>query len=101
MKYLGYSRTGSFTQTGGTHTVNGTVYLGDGASTKGTYVLADGQLTAGTEYAGYSGGIGSIAQGGGYNSVGALILDNSGTYTLTGGTLTVIGQVTGHRASRR
>ncbi|MFB3891172.1 MAG: beta strand repeat-containing protein [Phycisphaerae bacterium] len=57
-EYLAYAstRTSTFTQTGGTHTVGGELTLGYTASSNGVYQLnGPGQLTAGTLNIGYLG----------------------------------------------
>ena len=52
-EYIGYSGTGSFTQTGGTHSVSGDLYLGYNAGGSGTYNLSgSGLLSASDEYIG-------------------------------------------------
>jgi hypothetical protein len=87
--------TGTFTQSGGTHTVSNNLYLGTGglfATGSGSYDLSgNGSLTAGTEYIGYS-GIGNFTQSGGTHTVSgtmtlAASLGGSGTYNLSGGKL--------------
>jgi hypothetical protein len=84
---------GTFNQSAGTHSVGGSLYVGDGAGASGSFTLSGtGQLSvAGTEYVGYN-GAGSFTQQGGTNSaaVGVTIAANagsSGSYTLAGGTL--------------
>jgi len=60
-EYLGYSGTGTFTQTGGTNSSNSnSVYLGYNSGSSGTYSISNGQLTAWQEYVGYD-GTGSIS----------------------------------------
>jgi autotransporter-associated beta strand protein len=100
--YVGYSGTGNFTQSGGTTTVAGSVYLGYNSGSSGTYSLSGGSLsvssTSGGLYVGYS-GTGSFTQSGGTANVSSLILGyypalgystgSSGTYNLNGGTLIV------------
>ena len=108
---IGYSGTGSFTQSGGTNTIDGAApndnfYLGgaweSGGVSSGSYLLSgSGQLNVNTAmYVGYS-GLGSFTQSGGINNISGsntLTLGyntgSSGTYTLSGGT-TVVGQVFG------
>jgi hypothetical protein len=98
--YLGYSGAGSFTQSGGTNTVNGTLYIGCNPGSSGTYLLSGGQLTAAgeTSYLGLgTPAAATFIQSGGVNTItaGNLYLGPSGSYTLTGGTLSVPGQVNG------
>ena len=47
-EYVGNSGTGTFIQSGGTHTVEQTLYIACGASSVGTYGLMGGTLSAGT-----------------------------------------------------
>jgi uncharacterized protein with beta-barrel porin domain len=86
-EYIGYSGSGSFTQTGGTHTVTGILMLAANAGSSGTYSLSGGSLTVGDyEAVGYS-GTGSFTQSGGSHTVTALYLGTvagaSGSYTLS------------------
>ena len=103
----------AITQTGGTNTVTGGLYLGNSSSGSGTYNLGgSGNLSAKTEYVGYSGsgaftqtggtntvsllsisGTGSFTQSGGTNAVSQLSIGSSGSYQLAGGTLQVNGRV--------
>ena len=53
-QYIGYNDVGTFTQSGGTNTVNA-LYLGYGAHGDGTYTISDGSLTASSLYVGYQG----------------------------------------------
>jgi autotransporter-associated beta strand protein len=88
---VGYSGTGSFTQSGGTHTVTA-LYLGTDAGASGTYNLSGGSLSVGgNEYVGIFGS-GAFNQTGGTHTVsGNLYLatnaGSSGTYSLSGGSL--------------
>ena len=95
-EYVGYSGTGTFTQSGGTNNyLYGPLYLGYNAGSSGTYILSgSGQVSANNnEYVGYS-GTGTFTQSGGTNSIGSyyslgsLYLGNnagsSGTYNLSG-----------------
>ena len=72
--YVGYGGDGTFTQSGGTHTLGGTssvLYLGWAAVGSGTYALSGGTLSVGDEvHLGYSG---------------------EGAFTQTGGTFTISG----------
>jgi autotransporter-associated beta strand protein len=90
---IGNSGSGSFTHSGGTNSVSGSVVLGIGSASSGTYNLSgSGLLSATNEYIGDSGS-GSFTQSGGTNSVSATLtaatgyLDSSGTYILRGGSL--------------
>ncbi len=95
-EYLGYSASGSFTQSGGTNSVFSTLDLGYNAGGSGTYSLSgSGLLSAPNECIGNS-GTGSFTQSGGVNSVsGCLILGqiagSIGTYTLNGAVLSLSG----------
>ena len=89
-QYVGYSGTGSFTQTGGTNNANGNsdLYLGSNAGSSGAYFLGNGLLSEGIEYVGAL-GMGTFTQSGGTNTVsGSLYLGNSaggvGVYILSG-----------------
>ena len=93
---IGDSGIGTFTQTGGTHTVNGIydtgLYIGRGSGSSGTYNLSGGQLSANCdEYVGYE-GAGTFTQTGGTNTITSDLhlgynSGASGTYNLSGGTL--------------
>ena len=85
-EYVGYSGSGTFTQSGGTHTIGGTFYLGYSNISTGSYTLNGGQLLAATEYVG-SYGMGTFTQFAGVHSVSLLSIGSSGTYRLSGGTL--------------
>jgi autotransporter-associated beta strand protein len=93
-EFVGYSGSGSFTQSGGTHAMSGYLFLGYNSGSFGTYNLSgSGLLSAPAyEYVGYSGS-GSFTQSGGTNSIsyGDLYLatnpGSSGTYRLSGGLL--------------
>ena len=72
---MGYSGTGSFTQSGGANNVNGgfnylSLGLGYNAGSSGTYNLSGGGLlsAAQNEYVGYS-GTGTFTQSGGTNII--------------------------------
>jgi hypothetical protein len=96
-QYIGYSGTGDFNQSGGSNslTANTNLYIGFMAGSTGSYTLSAGTLgdNSGFEYIGYH-GVGSFNQTGGTNSLtggAGLIMGTyagpSGTYTLSGGTL--------------
>ena len=69
-EYVGYSGTGTFTQTGGTNsTYYGDLYLGYNTGSSGLYALSGtGQLSAQYEAVGQS-GTGIFTQTGGTNSI--------------------------------
>ena len=67
-EYVGYTGTGTFSQTGGTHSVANSIYLGYSTSGAGSYNLSGGSLAALNEYVGYSGS-GAFTQTAGANSV--------------------------------
>ena len=100
IEYIGYSGTGSFTQSGGTNSVSGSLYLGYNSGSSGTYNLSgSGLLSAPSEYIGYS-GTGSFTQSGGTNTIsGSLVLGqnagSTGTYNLNGGLLSLSGLTQG------
>ena len=91
VQYVGYSATGSFTQSGGTNTPSSALYLGFNAGSSGSYTLSGGSLYASAVYVGYSGS-GGLTQTGGTNSAGGLELGQGttgsyGAYNLNGGLL--------------
>ena len=92
IEYLGYSGTGTFTQSGGTNSSGSYLVLGYGSSTIGTYNLSGGSLYSAVDlYVGNSGS-GSFTQSGGTNLVGTSVFlgynsGSSGTYNLNGGFL--------------
>jgi len=105
--YVGYDGTGTFTQSGGTHTIVGTTNVDEGdlqlgvqAAGNGTYTLTGGTLTTDDDlYVGLY-GTGNFVQNGATSSVS--VGDNlgigwssggSGTYTLKSGSLTVAGDI--------
>jgi autotransporter-associated beta strand protein len=104
--YVGYSGTGSFTQSGGTNSVSNSLCISDlSESSSGNYNLSgSGVLCANSEYVGY-GGAGSFTQSGGTNSAGFLYLSyyagsGSGSYNLSGsGQLSAANEYVGCRAS--
>jgi fibronectin-binding autotransporter adhesin len=98
-EYIGYSGTGTFNQTGGTHTMgpNLILFIGNNSGSMGTYNLSGGTLTAGYEYVGAS-GMGNFNQSGGKNTINAgysLVVGASagggGAYSLSGGSLMANG----------
>jgi fibronectin-binding autotransporter adhesin len=101
---VGSGATGIFNQSGGTHIVNGSLALGVSTGSHGVYNLNSGSLFANGEAIGYLGGLGSLVQNGGSNTVGlsstnenlqigSLSSNSVGTYTMNGSaaTLTVNG----------
>ena len=73
-QYVGYSGSGTFTQSGGSNSVPGnTLVLGRNAGGSGIYNLSGfGLLSAAAEYVGYSGGgTGLFQQSGGSNAAAA------------------------------
>jgi len=100
-EYIGFSGTGTFTQTGGTHTVGVYLTLGNSGGSVGTYDLSgDGVLTVGVpgviscEFIGVS-GTGLFRQTGGTNTTMSVQIGSQGRYELTGGTLEVTRGITG------
>ncbi|HSV14369.1 MAG TPA: hypothetical protein VLI90_08925, partial [Tepidisphaeraceae bacterium] len=91
---VGWDNTGTFIQSGGTHTVDNShaMLLGRFAAASGSYLLSGGSLNAGSEYVGYDGS-GTFTQTGGTNTVYANLfiagdaLGSSGSYTISNGTL--------------
>ena len=87
--------TGTFTQSGGTNAVGNVFILGDYSGGSGSYTLTAGSLSVNgpEEDIGYN-GTGTFTQSGGTNSVnnGTVTIaanpGSSGTYNLSGGTLT-------------
>ena len=79
---------GNFTQSGGTNSVSGSLYLGYNSGSSGAYALTSaGQLSAATEYVGNS-GTGTFTQSAGTNAPGTLYLGanaaGNGSYNLSG-----------------
>ncbi len=101
---IGVSGVGNFNQSGGTNILTSDSNLGIGFFTgsTGTYTLSGGALSVafGSEVVG-SAGTGAFNQSGGSNTIGSsgyggqlkigALSGSTGTYTITGGTLTVIG----------
>jgi len=96
-----------FTQTGGINTV-ANLYIANGKYDYGIYEMSGGQLSATSEYIGYT-SVGNFVQTGGTNTItgdlniavkhypypGMDYVPVSGTYTLSGGTLKVGGNIIG------
>jgi hypothetical protein len=91
---VGVSGTGTFTQTGGTHTVAGTFAAGENSGSTGVFNLSGGTLSVADEYVGYA-GAGTFVQTGGANTTGVLDVGNSagssGNYTLSAGATNATG----------
>jgi hypothetical protein len=90
---LGYSGAASFTQSSGTHSIGGSLFMGVLAGSSGAYSLSGGTLSATQILVGAgtntgSGGIGAFTQTGGTVSAASLVLAGGsnafGTYTLSG-----------------
>ncbi len=82
-EYIGRSGSGSFTQSGGTNSVAGSLYLGLNTGSSGTYYLSGGLLAINQAVIGEGG---SFTQPGGIHSVNSLNVVG-GTYRLSGGSL--------------
>jgi fibronectin-binding autotransporter adhesin len=95
LEYVGYSGTGTFTQSGGTNTVN-TLKIAGLVGASGTYSLTGASLlTAGNVYLGF-GGAGVFAQSGGTATITTDMNVSEGTastgaYSLSGGGLLAVG----------
>jgi hypothetical protein len=101
-QYIGYSGTGSFTQTGGTNSANTYLYLGYNGGSSGNYNLSGGSLYAWYVGLGNGGsGTGSFTQSGGTFSAGSIYLAEygSGTYALTGGSLCSMNLSVGYQGN--
>ncbi len=94
--FIGYAGTGAFSQSGGTHTIGGTLGLRLGVFSGGTgsYSLSNtaNLSVAGQEQIGYSGNGVFNQTGGTHTLVGTMVLGvnsaGSGNYSLSGGLLT-------------
>jgi hypothetical protein len=90
---IGFLGTGTFTQSGGTHTVSGAITLAAQPGSQGTYNLGGGSLSAGAIYLGGSsvgsGGTGVVSMSAGVVTTTLITIYNtSGTsLTLSGGTI--------------
>ena len=97
IEYIGDIGTGVFNQTGGKNSISGptpNLYLGYNAmGTGGTYNLSGGAISTieGLEAVGYK-SVGTFNQSGGTNDASYLtVAENAtGTYTLSGGTLSIL-----------
>ena len=98
-EYLGYSGTGTFIQSGGTHTIGNNLFLGYSAGGSGAYSLSgSGYLSVSQRERGL-GRPGSFTQSGGTNSAVSLMLaqraGSTGSYNLNGGLLRLAGLTQG------
>ncbi len=102
--YVGYSSTGSFTQTGGAAAMASYLYVGFNPSSSGSYNLGgSGQLASNWQSIGFS-GTGNFAQSGGTNSVALFLTlggnsDGLGSYALSNGRLSAVRQYVGFAGS--
>ena len=92
--FVGYSGTGTFTQTGGTHTVNSYLHLGYNKGSEGNYTLSDGSLNVGHNTCVGCSGTGTFTQTGGTHTVNSALhlgyyAGSEGNYTLSDGSLNV------------
>ena len=89
-EYIGYSSTGSFTQSGGTNAVSSDLYLGTNAGSSGSYTQSGGINSAGTAlyFGTNAGSSGSYNLNGGRLTTGEVYkLSGTGTFNFNGGTL--------------
>ena len=95
---VGYSGTGSHTQTGGTNSPQ-MLYIGCNQGSNGAYSLGGGALSTASEYVGAAvygespGAVALLQQTGGVNSTGLLFVGSGGTLQLSGGTLGLTGSM--------
>jgi autotransporter-associated beta strand protein len=92
--YVGFSGTGTFTQSGGTNSVSGYILLGCDSTGRGTYNLSDSGVVSVGNWEGIGcAGTGSFTQAGGTNSCEEMIIawnsGSHGNYSLTAGSLSV------------
>ena len=79
-EFIGERGSGSFTQSGGTHSAGGYLYLGDFSGASGTYSLSGGSLFCGSELVIGNSGAGNFTQSGGTSSAAStLIVGELGT----------------------
>jgi hypothetical protein len=95
---VGYNGTGSFSQTGGSHTNIGGLMIGRNVGSNGAYTLSNGSLSGGPQWVGYE-GTGTFNQSGGSNSTNSDLFIGKqptgiGTYTLIAGVLSSGGNQT-------
>ena len=104
---LGYSSTGTYDQSDGTHQIATFLHVAEGFGAVGTYTLSGGSLTVGTEeIVGRGSGPGSFVQTGGTHTVGANLYvgqlagpPGGGTYNLSGAAsqLTAMNEYIGYQ----
>jgi hypothetical protein len=88
--YIGYSGTGTFNQTGGTHSISGSLFLGYNWYSSGSYDLSGGQLDVFSyEGIGYDGAATFTQTGGTHTAHSTLDVGFGipGTYSLSSGNL--------------
>jgi hypothetical protein len=90
---VGHKVSGTFNQTGGTHTVGSQLRIGGEPGSMGTYTLSStGSLTASQEIVGYS-GTATFVQTGGTNTASSIYISGfsggNGTYTLSAGQVSI------------
>jgi hypothetical protein len=92
-EFVALNAAGTIFQSGGTHTVGGTLYMGDGGAA--LYSLSNGATlnVSADEFVGAGAGPGTFNQIGGTHTIGGSLTIGfgSGTYTLGGGTLAITG----------
>ena len=90
--YVGYQGAGVFAQSGGTHVLTYSLYLGYVAASSGTYTLSGtGLLSAPNEYIGCAPLASLFQQGGGTNAAGYISIASGSRYALSAGTLNLTG----------
>ena len=97
-EYVGYSGSGTFTQTGGTHTLTADLKLGANAGGDGTYALSGGALDVGGDLllANDGAAIGSFLHSGGTANVNGIVSVGEfgdASYTLDGAAQLTAGRV--------
>jgi fibronectin-binding autotransporter adhesin len=103
-EWVGYMGNGSFMQSGGTNFMQSALDVGSNGGSRGTYNLSGSALllASSDEYIGDTGS-GSLTQLGGSNSTNDLYLGyqphSSGTYSLSGGSLSALQEVVGSSGS--
>jgi len=85
---IGFTATGAFSQSGGTHTVSRAIYLGYNTGVSGSLDISNGSLTTFIEDVGY-GGNGAVTQSGGTHTVSSTLTlgylaGSTGSYSLSG-----------------
>jgi autotransporter-associated beta strand protein len=100
---VGYSGTGTFTQSAGKNSLSNGLYIGYNGSDSGTYSLVGGLLSPASLFVGLS-GTGLLSQSGGTNAVALFITlgnspGSSGTYGLSGGQFSALYETVGYAGS--